>query len=346
MKASKRGNRNIGVLTGACLAGGFALAFPQASHASVVFQDTFGSGSTLNGSGPVTSSQTNYTTASNKKFNTSPADSIGPNALFLSQAASTGAATELQALFTSTPVVLTNVGDSISMTVVFEDNQDLNTQNGTSTSGVYFGLYNSGGVAPFTNLQSASVGGLTSTSANDATGGTEDWAGYYSRISTLTASNSSAIVTRPSQAGGTTNTDQDLLFGTISNGFGYSTTPGSSLASGNSTDGAEANLTSTDTYTEVFAITLSAPGTYTISSTLTNDTTSSLAASLTGTDPAQLFNGFSGLGIGWSDKSNSGTTEITLNSITIDGPNVPEPASLGLIGLTGLGLLRRRRSRS
>src|ERR1700728_3463629 len=122
MRGTSKRNRAYQVLTGACLAGGFAAAFPRASTAAVVFNDTFNNGSTVYTGGiypTPTVNSTAYAAASNKTGTAT----ISSGSLALTAPSSSSDMTETQALFASpsAPVLLQSVGDTIEMTGVFTD---------------------------------------------------------------------------------------------------------------------------------------------------------------------------------------------------------------------------------
>jgi MYXO-CTERM domain-containing protein len=297
-----------------------------AARAGVVFSDTFGS-STLNGSGSVTATSTNYDIACAKDGTGS---SIGSGDLKVAMASTTGGIIEAQALFTSTPVKLTNIGDYIELTTTF-------TNNGAGTPvATYFGLFHSGGNAPYNNLNNGTTGdsGLNSGQTNDTTGGVQNWLGYSYIIQ---SSSSSKIAGRAAQSTGS-NTNQDLLSNGASSSQGD--VAGTAFASG--TTNAVAPISPGSTYTEDLFITLSAAGTYTLKTNLYSGSavTGTPIATQTGTDPGALYNNFDGLAMGWRETGGA-ATELDFSSLTIS-TNVPEPGALGLIALGGLALRRRK----
>jgi MYXO-CTERM domain-containing protein len=296
------------------------------ARAGVVFSDTFGS-STLNGSGAVTSTSTNYSIASAKD---GTASSIGSGDLKVAMASTTGGIIEAQALFTSTPVHLSNVGDDIELTTTF-------TNNGAGTPVVtYFGLFHSGGSAPYNDLNNGTTGfsGLNSGETNDATGGVQNWTGYSYIIQ---SASSSKIAGRAAQSTGS-NTNQDLLSNGASSSQGD--VAGTAFASG--TTGAVAPIASGSTYTEDLFITLSAAGTYTLKTNLYSGSsvTGTPIATQTGTDTTALYNDFDGLAMGWRETGGA-ATQYDFSSLTVS-TNVPEPGALGLIALAGIALRRRK----
>lgn len=161
----------------------FLAATPFAAQATVFFSDTFGSGSTLTNTSPAnpTTSSTAYQYMTAKAFTGSLG--LKANDLRLTFPATASGIGEIQALFSTNPIVLAVDGDFIEVTVTFTNVSGLLTNSATATLGL--GLYNSGGingsVKPVPGGMSAS---LTSASNNATTGNAQNWKGYFGYIVT------------------------------------------------------------------------------------------------------------------------------------------------------------------
>jgi PEP-CTERM motif len=348
MSVFRISKRNV-ALSAACLVGGLAFAFPQTSQAAllsnVVFNDALATnGSTLgaasqsspNSASP-TATSTNYDVASSKQATSSAFTSGSP--LQLEMVSTSGGINEAQALFDSTPVQLTAVGQSIEITATFKNTAGLN-QN--SSSAVYLGLYSSGGSAPFNNLENGSsavntITGLVNTEINDNTGGTENWNGYESDYF---GGSSTKLYTRPAQALSTNNADQALV------GDGQTGGPTGTQATYTGQNSHEAVLTIGNEYTDELEITLSSAGNYTLTEALYNGTSDLGTEVGTTTTTMPLASlpvgvGFDAFSIGYRE-SDSLASEMDVSSIVVTD-NVPEPATLGILSLAALGLMHRRR---
>jgi len=349
---SKSRNRNIRILV-AGAAGGLAMSLPQWSQgallSNVAFNDVLASnGSTLgaasqsypNSASPTTTS-TNYDIASSKDATASTF--TGGSPLALKMVSTSGGINEVQAVFTSSPVVLSTIGQEIEITATFKNAAGLN-QN--SSSSVDIGLYNSGGGnTPYNNLYDTNsataptgVSGLATANApQENSGGVQPWNGY--ETDSFGAS-STKIYTRPSPAVGTNNTDQALV---AEGQTGGSTGTLQAFASQNST---ETTLVVGNTYTDEMSITLTGTNLYTISEALYNGSTDTgtevgTTTTTTSTVPALSSGGFDGLALGLRE-SDSLASEMDISQVEITD-NVPEPATLGILALTGLGLMKRKR---
>jgi hypothetical protein len=114
------------------------------SAQTTFFSDSFTNGSTINSATPANPTPTNtaYETISSKSQN--PASAITSRDLKFGIAATTSGSTEIQALFATNSVALTQPGDYIQLTVVFTNTAGLLTGGGA----LGFGLYNSGQIKP------------------------------------------------------------------------------------------------------------------------------------------------------------------------------------------------------
>jgi hypothetical protein len=336
MKASGR-NRRV------CTLGvgffGLALIPPVNSSGSilpnVVFTDSLAStSSTLNGATNVpTGMSTNYNIASTL----AATSSISGGALKMMMPSTKSGFTEGQALFAGSPVVLTSMNDAIELTVTFTDVNSVGS--GSANSAIYLGLYNSGGVAPYNNLQSSGLGAGT----GQAAGGAQNWLGYVGQ--TFAPAGTPKIVTRPAQTS-STNSNQDLVSNGAVSTQSYHSPTGDNLT-GSST-GLALPLTAGNQYTEEMVISLSAANTYSITSSLYSgvDDTGTLLATATGGNvlPADfLTSSFDSMAFGWRySSSQTNTPEMDINSVIVS-TTVPEPATVGIVALTAASLMHRWR---
>ncbi|HXT13534.1 MAG TPA: PEP-CTERM sorting domain-containing protein [Candidatus Angelobacter sp.] len=327
----------------ACIAAGILGLSGQAVVAqTTVFSDTFGGSSSTQVS-PITptATATTYEYFTQGVNPTTPTLASGD--MHLVGRTTSITTSEIQALFTSTPVTLSTAGQYLNLTIVFTDNQNMFPSGSPSTLDI--GLYNSGGVAP-------NIGARLDTGTYATGGGTQLWKGYIARIGG-TGGATSAIITRPAQGvvtGGTTSQNQDLLFNGASGTASFNDPTGSSVAS---TGGQLASgLTSGNAYTLSYTITLSAANTLTISDDLYSGTTANplnLLISQSGSTSSSPITSYDGLAFGWRLNNGSSLANAAdINSITVSDnlAPVPEPSVFALAGLAVAGLaMRYRRAR-
>lgn len=272
------------------------------TRAATVFTDNFAT-SSLNSASPAapTSSATAYHLFSSKSWNPTP--TIGANDLKFGIAATSSGHIETHALFSATPIALTNVGDYLELTVTFLNSSGLFVTNGH----VGFGLYNSGGIAPL-------AGGMNSTAVSNTlsiTGGAQGWQGYVARLAYNGGSH--RIATRPAQAINAGNNQDLITEGSSSQSY----TGAVSLATTASTfvQSAGSQLTKTLRYT------LTAASTLQIDSKLYSgaDTNGTLLLSQTASATGANFltNSFDALAIGWRVTINGMASLIDIQSITV-----------------------------
>src|SRR5579862_4696810 len=146
------------------------LSIQRVSGDVTLFNDTFGSGSTLNAAPTApTANSTSYEQGFGITA-TGSAGSIAPGDLMLKNGTTGSLVDEVAALFTTTPLTLSGIGSEIDLQVVWV--ATTNILSGTSTgSQIALGLYNSGGSA----LQQ---GTTIFSSTSSPTGGAKGWEGY------------------------------------------------------------------------------------------------------------------------------------------------------------------------
>src|ERR1019366_8761184 len=285
-------------------------AAPLASMADTItnsFTDDFAHGSTLTNATPAspTTNSTAYQLISYKNWN--PAPSLTSGDLKFGIGATTGGSIEVQALFATNAVALTQVGDYIQMTVTFTNTLGLLTQ----ASSLGFGLYNSGQVQPV-------AGGLYATASSTlttaATGGAQNWQGYVGQIAFNSGSH--RIMTRAAQAA-TANNDQDTVTsgsGNSSYAFPAATTVGSTVAS-------TVTLIAGATYTEVLTITLNDVNSLAITNALYAgpDISGTIVTNFGGvaTNTTYLTSGFDSFAIGWRATASTTATTMDISSIQV-----------------------------
>jgi hypothetical protein len=310
------------------------LSVQRASADTTIFNDTFGSGSTLNAAPTApTANSTSYEQGLGIVA-TGSSGSIASGDLSLKGGTTSSLVDEIAALFTATPLTLSGVGSEIDLQVVWV--ATTNILFGTSTgSQIALGLYDSGGSAP-------QQGATIFDSASSPTGGAKGWEGYAA--STLQAG-TAKIYPRPIQNNATLATNQELLFNNVSSSQSFHDPAAGNLtgASKSSTN----NLTAGATYTSELRITLTGATSLAVSNTLFSGagTGGTVLWSQNGTTNNATDVTFDGLAFGYRYSGSSAATELDINSIAVT-TNIPEPSTWMLVG-SGLalmiGLVRRRR---
>lgn len=303
------------------------------AHAeTVIFTDTFSS-STLNGTstpgGTPTASSTSYDIATTKNGTTC---SIGPDRLLMKLSSGTTAGyIELQAIFTSSPVQLVNIGDRINLTFTFTNSAGTLLAGGNG-SVINVGLFNSGGATPVAGgLNNAGLG----TATTFVTGNCQNWQGYVSQIN----SNGfvSRITTRPFQSAAN-NANQDLLFSGA--GTGLFNAPGGTTISSNLTS--TLSLVSGATYTKSFTIKLTGASEVTITDELYSGPVASgvplssmVRITSGGTTYTNLSNQYDGLAIGIGNKGTSLNPTMDISKITVTKYTIADDPALYNVQLNG-----------
>ncbi len=300
--------RNLQILLALFLTG----AAPLASMADTLlytFDDDFTNGSTINFLTPAspTTTNTSYETISSKTWDPNPPYISGQDLKFGIGATSVGTV-EIQALFATNAVALTEPGDNIQMTIVFTNTSGLLL---TGSGFLGFGLYNSGQVLP---VAGGLNGNATASITTDATGGAQNWQGYVGQIAY--PGQKSQIMTRAAQTG-TGNNNQDLVTsGSSSESYknpaattvGSSTIPSVTLAAG-------------ATYTEVLNITLNGTSSLAITNFLYSgpDTNGTLLTQFGGvaTNATYLTGGFDAFAVGWNQKTSGPSNCVDISSVVI-----------------------------
>jgi hypothetical protein len=315
-----------------------------ASGSTVVFNDNFSGSSTVDSTNfAPTSNSTSYQVGSSKNAtNSSVTLNSGGGTLTMElNSGTTSGFEEIQGLFSTdpTPFSLTNVGDKIEYDVTFTDTGG-GLLSGGGSSNIMMGLFNSGGTAPLGSGTLANAG--LSTGSSNTTGGTQLWVGYAG-IFVPSGSNNNQFF-RPAQNGGSpTAADQELMGNNFGGGAFDNPAQGTKTLTASTI-----SLTSGDVYTADMVITDLGGGEVAVTTTLYSGSSVNALDSLGGTTTtdytgASLVTSFDGLGFG---ARNSGTSEnpiASISDISVVYSPVPEPASVGIISLAGIGLLSRRR---
>jgi hypothetical protein len=327
--------------------GGAALnIFPAnpASGSTVVFNDNFSGSSTVDSTNfTPTSNSTSYQVGSSKNATNSSITLNGGGGTLTGElnSATTSGFWEIQALFSAdpTPFTLVNTGDKIEYDVTFTDTGG-GLLSGGGSANIMMGLFNSSGTAPLGSGTLANAG--LSTGSSNTTGGTQLWVGYAGQFEP-SGSNSNQFF-RPAQNGGSpTAADQELMGNNFGGGAFDNPAQGTKTLTASTI-----SLTSGDVYTADMVITDLGGGEVAVTTTLYSGSSVNPLNSLGGTattdySGASLVTSFDGLGFG---ARNSGTSEdpiATISDISVVYSPVPEPASMGIISVAGIGLLSRRR---
>lgn len=287
-------------------------ALPLASIANTIFSDNFTSGSTVQSMSPITPTA-NATTYQYFQQGSNPTNPvIAAHDLRLIAKSANSSISEVQALFTTTPVTLATVGDYIELTIVFTNTKGIFPALGTNTLNI--GLFNSGGVKP--------VQGVRLDSTGSGTGGAVGWIGYVGRIVSPNGPTAS-IYTRPAQGLGITNPNQsqDALFNGASSSSTYNNPQGATIATTTTQFAAGLNVGST--YTLDFQIALTATGTLTISNAIYSGNAVNPANLLfstihKATDTNVVTSSLDALALGWRyNYSTQASSSIDISQITV-----------------------------
>jgi len=301
--------------------------------ATTVFSDTFGSGSTVNqAANTPTANSTTYEVASTK----ATTSSISAGDLKVGLAATSSGFVEVEALFTASPVTLSNPGDYVDFTLTFTDTTNILLTT-KSNSSLTMGLFNAGGIAPLGGVLANS--GLNATAGSPyATGGSQLWQGYTGRI---IQSGTAQLLARPQQSGaGTTSANQDVLFNNVGGGAYNNPVGGTIKQLGSSV----VALTNGGLYTAYLRLTYDGTNIQVTNALFSGgDTSGTQLFGLGGSTNSLFTTAFDGAAFGWRYSGSSGdpATVMDVNDITITS-NVPEPSTV-MLTLGGLVLLFRAR---
>jgi len=296
------------------LVAALSLASLARAELSTVFNDTFGSGSTINSTAtpPATRPSlraTDYQQISAKAFQTTV---VTEGQLRFGLPATSSAVHAIEALFTKYPIALVNTGDSLELTVVFTPTA---TMLDYGSSGLFIGLYNANQVQP-------KPGGLANSTAASV-GFAQNWTGYVSRI--MSSGSSQTINTRPAQTDTATN-NQDVVYS-----YAGSTAIGASTTS---TLGA---LNAGTTYTVSLTVTKTGDTTIDLTSKLhegTNTALAPLVAKTVGgtTIPTGTFDAFA---FGWRATASS-TAAARVQNVDVRNIKVTTTAATTLVPVIGV----------
>ena len=291
--------------TGACI----TLLLPLAVTAQTTFfSDNFTGGSTVNAATPLAPTLHSASYEYIGSLAQYPPASVSANDLrYGITNAGSGTIVNIQALFTTTPVALSQPGDYIQLTIVYTNLSGI-WAGGTGTGEVGTGLYNSGGVYPM-------GGGFTTEGTGNASGGVQDWQGYETDVSDTTSSLHYEIFSRPSNSGNAGSGNQDLVTqGSSTKSFNGAVAIGT--ANTTSLVPASTNIV----YTNVLTITLIAPSQLAITNNLY--TAAGLLTTIGGTNSSAAYTtaAFDGLAMGFYKKNDiSLSNVIDIASVTVAG---------------------------
>jgi autotransporter-associated beta strand protein len=273
------------------------VAAPLASQATTFFTDYFTNSSTLNQPfAAATANSASYQTYIGLT-NAGSVSALGSGSLMFVYPNTSGVLGDCLAKFSASPIALSQVGDYIDIQVIFVNASNiLSTAAGVTmnnNASLNIGLFNSGGANPNQGQFQLSGGNIT--------GGTEDWVGYFGR---MTLSGNSTIFHRAAQIpSGTSSQNQDLLFTAASGSQAFNAPAGTSLGN---TAGA-VSLVQGSTNTLYLRITLTAASTFSISNSIFAGAGLGGAIIFSQERPATganfIASAFDGFSIGWRNNS-------------------------------------------
>ncbi|MEA3188356.1 MAG: hypothetical protein QOD99_2186 [Chthoniobacter sp.] len=260
---------------------------------TVVFNDTFGGGSTINNATPSPTpaiNKTAYQQISAKAFQTT---SVASGHMKYGLPATTSAVNMIEALFTQYPVVLTGSNDSIQTTFTFTPQAAMLDATG---GGLFFGVYNAAQIQPV-------PGGLNGTVGTGTAGSAQNWQGYANRIM-IGSGVTTGIFTRPAQTAAGAN-NQDVC---------YSYASGVTL---NSIANPIISLSASTQYTGVFTVTKTSDTALTITSNLYQggDASGVQLFTETGTATGIVSGTFDALALGFRATGTTGGTHIQIMDV-------------------------------
>lgn len=290
------------------LAFGFLLTVPLAALSqTTIFDDTFSDGSTINSTNetPPTATATSYEEIASKGWSPNPPTN-GVGNITWGIVGTPGGGGEVQALFTTTPVVLQTAGQYIQLTVTFTANE------GFVTNQLGMGLFNANQVAPLAGGVSGS--GTFEDDSNADFGGAEGWVGTISQFASTNGTIKSDFADRPAQGiTASNNCDQVTeVNGSVDYGYANSTTHNASATN-------NVNFLAGNQYTEVLTYTLQSDGGLgmTASFYLGASSSGTPLASMTYTNTAPLATTFDAFSMGFRDEYGVAPTIVALNSVQI-----------------------------
>jgi autotransporter-associated beta strand protein len=291
-------------------------ATPLGASATVFFNDTFANGSTINAATPVnpTTNSASYEEISSQVYNPGTPTIAAHDLTYGLANAGGGSICEIQAIFTTNAVTLTEPGDFIQLTIIFTNTDGIyNNITGSGTTGVGFGLYNSGGSFPV-------GGGMNGTegAGSPVSGGVQNWLGYMAFCCDTDSSLHNRIYNRAANI--LAIYDQDLVT-QGSSSKSYSANGGVSITPASITPAVP--FSTNTVYTNILTITLIGTSQVGITNNLYNAT--GLVDSLGGTNASTAFTtaAFDGLAMGFYKKGDPAgvnpSNVVDIASITVSG---------------------------